>query len=144
MTKQVVIFEGISGSGKTTLFTPVHVRRHYEDLQIHRFTATHWVYAQLYGREVSLKELQALEQSLMDAAPTLLVWLRCDPHIAAQRKANLGDSNVEHDMAGADRLFWTYLTRHSQITRRLELWTDRSTVTACVEQIVENLAAHDR
>lgn len=144
MTQQLVIFEGISGSGKTTLFTPVHRARQYEDIQVHRFMASHWVYAQSRGEEVDEDTLWAMEGGLAAALPVLTVWCRCSPEVACQRKVEQGDTNVEPlgMMRRLDDLYREYFATH--VGRLLILDTEALSIDECVASIVEDLRKHDR
>jgi len=142
--EQLIIFEGISGGGKTTLFTPVHRARNYEDLHIHRFTPTQWVYAQLHDRSVKVEQLQAVEQALEKIVPTLVVWCRPDPQVALDRKLAEGDPNLmEGDFVKADHLYWRYFNEVSTFTRVIELATDKLSVDTCVEIIIEVLREYE-
>ena len=142
--EQLIVFEGISGGGKTTLFTPVHRARNYEDLHIHRFTPTQWVYAQLHDRPVKVEQLQAVEQALEKVIPTLVVWCRPDPQVALDRKLAEGDTNLmEGDFYKADRMFKKYFDRVCTFTRVIELATDKLSVDTCVEIIIEELRDYE-
>ncbi len=142
--EQLIVFEGISGGGKTTLFTPVHRARDYEDLHIHRFTPTQWVYAQIHGRPVKVEQLQAVEQALEKVIPTLVVWCRPDPQVALDRKLAEGDTNLmEGDFDRADRWYKRYFNEVCMFTRVLELPTDKLLVDDCVEIIIKNLRSYE-
>ena len=136
-----VVFEGISGSGKTTLFTPVHKMRLYADLHIHRFTASHWVYAKLNGRPVNVEELQQIETEFQKVTPTLVVWCWCKPADAEQRKRTQGDYNVERDFALAQDLFQEYFHDHSRWLNVLQVNTSVLSVDESVRLIAERLSA---
>jgi len=136
---QLTIFEGVSGSGKTTLKEPLHNALDHSNLYIHRLTASQWVYDVLRGTPTEVPVLNALERSLERVLPTLVVWCRCAPKVAAERKARQGDLLVE-DLAQADALFSIYFSELTRFTNILELRTDKLSVQECVDRIKEELA----
>jgi thymidylate kinase len=141
----LIIFEGLSGAGKTTLFTPVHRARSYKDLHIHRFTATHYVYAIQNKRDVDLNELQDMEMALQKTMPTVLVWCRPAPSVAARRTVEKRDTNVkEIDFVVADGQFKKYLSRLTEFDHILELDTGKLSVEECVALIVAKVEEVER
>lgn len=133
---RLIAFEGISGSGKTTLYESVRKHVGQTNLIVHRWTPTKWVYDRLYKRnEVNTSRLIELERQLVPILDPLIVWCVCDPEIAAMRKIEQGDLNVEPDLGRAQLLYWSYMSGICQFEQIL-VRTDQRSVEDCTWDIL--------
>ena len=129
---KLLIFEGISGSGKTTLFHPIHALSNYQDLHIHRFTPTNWVYDHLCSRrEVDYEWFNQKLQSIID---TYVIWCDCSSSVALERQISKGDSRIE-DLEKATELFTEYFSKITSFTNVIHLFTDILTIDQCVDTV---------
>tara|TARA_Y100000310_G_scaffold120063_1_gene118781 strand:- start:1726 stop:2136 length:411 start_codon:yes stop_codon:yes gene_type:complete len=133
---KLIIFEGISGSGKTTLFHPVHKLSNYQDLQIHRFTPTNWVYDRLEGRrEVDYEESNKKLQELFEV---YVIWCDCSSITANKRQIEKKDSMIE-DLARARMLFKEYFEKVTSFKQVIYLLTDSLIIEECIDIVKEKI-----
>ncbi len=133
---KLLIFEGISGSGKTTLFHPVHKLSNYQDLQIHRFTPTNWVYDRLYGRrEVDYEESN---QKMQDLFEVYVIWCDCSSVEAYKRQSEKKDIMTE-DLPSARMLFKKYFERVTSFKNVIYVPTDMWSLQKCINYIKEKI-----
>ena len=129
---RLVILEGISGSGKSTLFSPILALSNYENVLIHRFTPSQWVYDQLYSRrKMDYEDFNSKLQSIVDVR---VIWCDCDSKIAYQRQLEKRDEKIE-DLVQARKLFQEYFNTISSWKNVIHLRTDLFSIEDCVEKV---------
>lgn len=135
MKRRFIIFEGISGSGKTTLEDLYRQSNNYHDYTMHRFTASKYVYAKYYNREISLEALHKDEINILRSFDTRVILCVCNPIIAQERKVELHDENVEKDLDKCQELFREYIHHYSRLNNYLVLNTDTEGKFQCLDKI---------
>lgn len=135
--KQLVIFDGISGSGKSTTLEAINHARNFTDYHFHRFTATEWVYANLYNRPFDINEIHRIEKEIQKIFLVTYVWMSCNPNTAYERKVALNDQYIE-PLADAQALFADYFYNVSLFDHKL-IVSSELPLKANAEFIIEEL-----
>lgn len=133
---KLIILEGISGSGKTTLLSPLLGLSNYEDVFIHRFTPSQWVYDHLYNRrETGYENFNTALQSINDV---IVIWCDCDPKVAYQRQLEKKDAKIE-DLVKARELFSEYFSSVSTWKKLIHLRTDLLSIEDCIKKVKKEI-----
>ena len=133
--RKFLVFEGISGSGKTTLEDLYRATNKYWDYTMHRFTASKYVYAKIYNRELSITNLNRTELAMNRLFDVRVILCVVNPTLAYQRKIELHDKNIEESLDKCQEYFKEYVFNHSKFSKYLVVNTEKS-IAKCMEDIL--------